>query len=148
MFLPLWLVGCGSKGAVSLTVDIPEAVLRVQESPLDGPVVTGSFALQLMLGPESSGSTTVTLGNFSLADESGAPIVELLSVDKDVSFPLVIDKGASKTVNFTLTGDSVARDRVCPGPVRLLGSVMDTLKGGTDPVSSRLIMPTCTPATT
>ena len=145
--LPVLLVSCGSKGAVSLTVDIPQAVLQVQESPLDGAVVSGSFDLLLTLGGESSGSTTVTPGNFSLQTESGAPLVPLLSVQKDTNFPLVIDKGASRTVTFTLTGDGVVRDQVCPGPVRIVGSVMDTLKNGTDPVTSRLITPTCVPTT-
>ena len=142
------LLGCGSKGAVSLTADIGQGSLVVKESPFGSASLTGSFELHLALGPEASGSTSVTLGNFSLQSASGAALVEILHPDVDADFPLVIEKGASKTVIFTLNkGDSVERDQACPGPVRIVGSVMDSLKGGTDPVSSPLITPDCRPAT-
>jgi hypothetical protein len=140
------LIDCGDKSAISLSVDIPQASLQVKDAPF-GAGVFGSFDLHLALGPEASGSTTVTAGSFSLQSASGAPLVGLLTVSPDTDSPWLVDKGASKTVHFKLTGDDVVRADTCPGPVRIVGSVMDTLKGGTDPVTSALLTPDCGPAT-
>ncbi len=58
-------------------------------------------------------------------------------------FPIEVAKGGSQSVSFSFDEDSVDRDAICAGQVRLVGSVMDTLKGATDPVSSVLITPDC-----
>lgn len=142
------LLGCGSKGAVSLVADIREPSIIVEDSPFGASSVSGSFDLHLALGPEASGPTTVTLGNFSLQNEAGESLVDVLHPELDTDFPLLIAKGASKTVHFTLRqGDSVERSKACAGRVRIVGSVMDTLQGGTDPVESLLLLPDCRPAT-
>ena len=54
-----------------------------------------------------------------------------------------MNKGESKQVVFTLDEIDVDRDAVCAGHVRIVGSVMDTLKGGTVPVRSASITPEC-----
>ena len=140
------LTGCGDKSAVSLSVDIPQASLQVVETPF-GSGLSGSFELQLALGPEASGGATVTPGSFSLQTASGAAIGDPLSADPDSPSPWVIGKGSSKTVHYTFESrGTVLRSDVCPGPVRIMGALMDSLKGGTNPVQSALLTPDC-PAT-
>jgi len=139
---PLLLAACGDKSAVSLSAFVSDAVVSVPDTAF-GSALAGSFRVQLSLGPEASGSTQVSLGNFSLQTESGAPIVDVLTLESDVAFPLQVDKGGSKDVNFTFKKDSIDRDAVCAGKVRIVGSVMDTLKGGTDQVGSTAITPDC-----
>jgi hypothetical protein len=146
LVLPAFLAACGDKSAVSLSVDIPEASIEVKDTPF-GAAVSGAFDLHFALGPESSGATTVTQGSFQLQSESGAPLVEVLNVVADSNPPWIIAKGTSKDVHFTFSADSVLRADACPGPLRIVGSVMDTLKGATDPVQSAPLTPNCGPAT-
>jgi hypothetical protein len=145
--LPLCLVSCGDKSAVSLTVDIEQAAVTAQ-SGLLGSTLGGGFQLEFALGPEASGPTTVTLGSFALQTASGSPLVDPVLVDSGAtSFPLVVSKGAEQTVTFTLSSTAqltqADHDALCAGQVVIVGSVMDSLKGGTDPVRSALITPTC-----
>jgi hypothetical protein len=145
--LPLYLVCCGDKGAVSLSVDIQQATVTVQSGAL-GATLGGGFELELALGPEASGPTTVTLGSFALQTASGSPLIDPVMVDAGATtFPLVVNKGGDQTVTFTLSSTkqltSADHDALCAGPVVIVGSVMDSLKGGTDPVRSAPITPTC-----
>ena len=140
--VPALLAACGDKSAVSLSAFVSDAVVSVSDTAF-GSGLAGSFRVQLSLGPEASGSTQVSLGNFSLQTESGAPLVDVLELESDTAFPLQIDKGGSKDVNFTFKQDSADRESVCAGKVRIVGSVMDSLKGGTDQVDSVAITPDC-----
>ncbi len=74
-----------------------------------GAALSGGFQLRLVLGSEASGSTRVSLGNFSLQTESGASLVDVLDVQPDTAFPLQLDKGSSKQVVFTFSEGSVDR---------------------------------------
>lgn len=143
--LSLCLLACGDKGAVSLLVSLEEPTVSVQSGPL-GATLGGGFQLQFALGPEASGSTTVTLGSFALQTASGASLVDPLEVDASgTSFPLVVGKGDTQTVTFTLSSKAALMNgaAICAGQVQIVGSVMDSLKGGTDPLQSAFITPTC-----
>jgi acyl CoA:acetate/3-ketoacid CoA transferase alpha subunit len=139
--LPLLLLGCSAKDAVSLSVQLSPATVAVKSAVFGG-AASGSFQLTLTLGPEASGPTTVTLENFSLETLKGEPLVPVLSLEPATA-PLVINKGDSKNLTFTFTDQQVDHDAACAGQVEIRGSLSDTLKGGTDPVVSAAITPDC-----
>lgn len=136
------LAGCGSKGGASLLVQVDQPTLSVVDGAA-GTSLSGSFHLSLQLGSEASGSAQVTLGNFSLQSEAGAPLIEVLNLTASPDFPVDVGKGQTQIVNLTFDEDSVDRATLCAGKVRIVGSVLDSLKGGTDPVSSALFTPDC-----
>ena len=136
------LAACGDKGAVSLSASIPEAEVSVKDNPF-GAGLEGSFRLELALGGEASGSTSVTPGNFQLQTEAGAALVDLPHAATTTVFPLQVGKGEVKSVSFTLKEDSVDRAALCAGKVRIVGSVLDSLKGATEPVQGQLFTPDC-----
>jgi len=142
LVLPVVLAACGSKGSVSLFVGIEQPTVSVVDGAA-GSSLSGSFELSLALGPEASGPTHVTLGNFSLQTEAGASLIDVLNLSSTPEFPIDVPKGSTQTANFTFDKDSVDRDALCAGKVRIVGTVMDSLKGGTDPVSSELLTPDC-----
>jgi hypothetical protein len=139
--LPLLLVSCSAKDAVSLSVRVSPATVTVTNGAFGG-AASGSFQLTLTLGSEASGPTTVTLENFSLETLKGAPLVPVLSLDPPTG-PLTVTKGSTETLTFTFTDQQVDHDAACAGQVQIRGSVSDTLKGGTDPVVSDAITPDC-----
>ena len=57
-------------------------------------------------------------------------------------FHISSDRGADQS-NVTLDGIGVDRTKACAGPVRIVGSVTDSAKGGSDPVQSGVITPDC-----
>jgi len=59
--LPLCLVSCGDKSAVSLTITLDQAMVTAMNGTFDGATLGGGFELKFELGPEASGPTTVTL---------------------------------------------------------------------------------------
>ncbi|HTA91216.1 MAG TPA: hypothetical protein VK745_16635 [Polyangiaceae bacterium] len=143
--LPLCLMACGDKGAVSLSVSVDQSTVSVQNGPL-GATLGGGFQLEFALGQLASGPTTVTLGSFALQTAAGASLVDPLQVNASgTSFPLVVGQGDTQTVTFTLSSQAVIMNSaaICAGQVRIIGSVTDSLKGGTDPLQSALITPTC-----
>jgi hypothetical protein len=147
--LPLSLssLACGDKSAVSLTVTIVQPTVTATMGAL-GTDLGGGFELDLDLGPEASGPTTVTLGNFTLQTAAGAALVDPVdAAPSGASFPLVVDKGSSQKVTFILSSKKqltpAEHDALCAGSVVIVGSVMDSLKGGTDPVKSDPVTPTC-----
>lgn len=103
----------------------------------------GGFQLDLSLGSYASGSTRVSLEKFELQTEAGAVLADLADATSDPLFPIDVNKGESKRVVFTFDGIGVDRDAACAGRVRIVGSLTDTLKGGSDPVRSGPITPDC-----
>ena len=141
---PFCLLSCGDKSAVSLTVILDQATVQTTQGALGNDLQVG-FELKFVLGPEASGPATVTLGNFALQAADGSALADPLTVKaSSQSFPLVVNKGGTQTVTFTLSSTKLLTGSVCPGPVQIVGSVMDSLKGGTDSLSSGPITPTCT----
>jgi len=153
--LPVFLVACGDsglgsivpsvpsdQGAVSLTASIPVAMFNVMNGAF-GARVEGGFRLDLALGAEASGPTSVTVGNFSLQTEAGEPIIEVLKVETPRAFPLQMNQGDEKTVNFNVAEDGVDQAKLCAGKLRVVGSVQDSLSATTKPVQSALVALAC-----
>jgi hypothetical protein len=145
--LPFCLLSCGDKSAVSLSVILDQATIMAQSGQL-GATLSGGFELKFELGPEASGPTTVTLGSFALQTATGSALFDPLTFDAgNTVFPLVVSQGGKRTVTFTLSSTKLLtpdeRDALCAGPVQIVGSVMDSLSGGTDAVTSGPITPTC-----
>ncbi|HEY4104436.1 MAG TPA: hypothetical protein VGM44_11115 [Polyangiaceae bacterium] len=149
LFAPL--TACGDKSAVSLTVTMQQASVTAQQSSLGasfGSTLGGGFELEFNLGPEASGSTTVTLGSFALQSASGASLIDHLNVDAGATaFPLTIDQGSIKDVSFTISMTALLtqsqHDAICAGEVVVVGSVMDSLSGQTDSTRSAALTPDC-----
>jgi hypothetical protein len=140
--LPACLVACSADASdVSLSVLISDESVTVTNGAFAG--LEGGFQLQLALGSYANGSTQVTLGKFELQAESGAALADLADATQEPMFPVDLNKGESKRVVFTFDGIGVDHDAACAGRVRIVGSVMDTLKAGTVPVQSGLITPDC-----
>ena len=139
--LPVLLVACGSASDLSLSVHISDESIQVTDGAFSG--LEGSFQLQLVLGSEANGSTQVSLGKFELQTEAGEFLADLGDATPEPMFPINLNKGESKRVVFTVDGIGVDRDLACAGRVRIVGSLMDTLKGGSDPVRSEPITPNC-----
>lgn len=142
--LPVWLVACSvdvSASDVSLSTRISDESIKVTNGAFSA--LEGSFQLELALGSHANGSTRVALGKFELQTEAGELLVDLGDAVPEPMFPIDLNQGESKQVRFDLDGIGVDRASVCAGRVRIVGSVTDTLKGGSDPVRSGAITPDC-----
>jgi hypothetical protein len=150
--MPLLLLACSAKDAVSLSVRISQSSLTVKNSVFTtggsaSGSLSGTFQVALTVGPEASGSSTVTEQSFTLQTQSGASLVDVLMVDSDTQFPLVVGKGETKTVTFTIAPSSIDHDAACAGQVKIIGSFGDSLNGATESAQSDPITPTCPAAT-
>lgn len=136
-------LGCGDKGAVTLTAQILNPTLSTQSVAL-GTSLNGSFELRLDLGPEASNSTSVTPGAFAVRNASGE--VTKVSVSFDSPPPYELSKGGSKSVTGTLDAtklvDAQLRDALCAGQVWYAATLTDTLSGNTT-AQSAAFSPTC-----
>lgn len=140
------LFGCGSKGAVSLSARVDNATLTVRPLAL-GTQLSGEFDLLLELGSAAPGSTTVSLGTFSLKGEQDA-VVDALTTSASETFPVVVGAGESKVVHFVLDDSELVEaavgDALCSGDVWYSGTVTDTLSDGRPTVaSSTKLTPSC-----
>ncbi len=138
--LPALLVACGSASDVSLSVQVTDESIKVQDTAF-GAALSGGFQLRFELGSYASGSTEVSPGNFELQTEAGQVLADLREATPDTDYPIKLSKGESKQVVYTFEEISVDRNELCAGTVRIVGSVMDSLKGGTLPVRSEAITP-------
>lgn len=136
--------GCGSKESVSLSARIGNVQLSVEQKTL-GTALSGSFDLQLELGPEASGDTSVSLESLALLREGQAVVSPLQATPQGTSFPVQVGKGQTKTVPFVVDDstllDAAVKDAICAGPLSVSGSVTDTLGGG----RTTLVSPAVTP---
>jgi hypothetical protein len=139
--LPLLAAGCSAKDAVSLSVRLSQAEVDVSMGTF-GSSVSGSVVVELTLGPEASGPTTVNVDNLSLETQSGEALVPVLSLS-GAGFPLVVGKGETKSVTLTIAAPMVDYAKACAGQVQVRGSFSDTLKGATDSAVSDPIVPGC-----
>jgi hypothetical protein len=144
MFALLCLVGCGSKGSVSLTASIQKPRVAVEQLTL-GTRLTGGFNLVLEVGEEASSGSTVSLERFELVRD-GASVAGLTVRSDSHTFPLRVEKGQLVSVPFVFDDSALlaatVRDAICAGPVQIAGAVTDTLSGGrTTPVTSAALTP-------
>jgi hypothetical protein len=140
-FLLALLVACGSASDLSLSARVTDESIQVTNGAFGG--LQGSFKLQLVLGSEANGSTQVSLGKIELQTEGGAVLANLSDALPEPMFPIALNKGESKQVLFTLKDISVEHDAACAGRVRIVASVMDTLKAGTVSVQGDPVTPDC-----
>jgi hypothetical protein len=140
--LPFLLAGCGDKSAISLSANITQGSVKVQNGAF-GASASGDFEMLLALGPEASGSRTVTPQNFQLVDEAKAVVADQLPVKTATPIPIAIGKGESTTVNFTFADSMVDHDMACAGPLFIVGSVDDASGTGSQRVSSAGLTPSC-----
>lgn len=130
--------GCGSKDSVALSAWITDAELGLEEGTL-GNRLTGSFVLNLELGPEASGSTTVSLEDFALAPAGGVgDLVPGFAPETTETFPLTLGAGDKRSITMTVPdGDTIADSQVsliCDGDVEIRASLRDSL--GNDAITS------------
>ncbi len=140
--LPLFLAGCGDKSAVSLSANITQGSVKV-ESGVFGASASGTFEMVLALGPEASGSQTVTPQGFQLLTQAKAVLVDQLPIETTTALPITLGKGESKTVDFTFTGAMVDHDAACAGSLNIVGSVDDKAGTSSQRVSSSGLTPSC-----
>ena len=140
--LPLLLAGCGDKSAVSLSANITQGSVKV-ESNAFGASASGSFEMLFALGPEASGSQTVTPQNFQLLAQDKAVLADQLPIKTTTPIPITIGKGESKTVDFSFTGSMVDHDAACAGLLSIVGSVNDATGSGSQRVASSGLTPSC-----
>ena len=137
--------GCGSKDAVTLGAKVRNVQISVEQKTL-GTQLGGGFELFLEVGAEASGGSTVTLETFGLVRGGDTLDSPLQATPQGVTFPLTVGKGQSKTVSFVIDSasllDPATKDAICAGPVRVSGSIKDTLSGGErTPLSSSDVTP-------
>ncbi|MEZ4219885.1 MAG: hypothetical protein R3B13_03080 [Polyangiaceae bacterium] len=137
--LAVFLVGCGSKESISLTANVQNVTLAVEQKTL-GTQLTGGFELFLELGSEASGSTEVSLEAFAVVRGTDTLVSPLQASPQGVTFPLSLGKGQKRVVPFTVDDstlvDAALKDSLCAGAVRMRGAVSDTLAGGRTPLQS------------
>jgi hypothetical protein len=140
--------GCfDTDAAVFVEPSIEEPSLAVQSSGLAGGV-DGSFRLRLHLGPRASAEGEVSLGQFSLSDESRATTLHSpLAVLANPTFPVVVPVDSDVVVALTFVADDnaltlQALDELCSaGAVVIGGALDDSLRGGGVTVASQAISP-------
>jgi hypothetical protein len=126
-------------------VEAPELVV---ESELLVTSLSGGFDLVMSLGDVAPRATRVDLGGGFALRRDGAVLVESLEVGSDEPFPVELEPGGEVTVRFTVeNGASVSAetsDTLCSGPVRIAGTLTDSLSGGKPtPVESASFQPMC-----
>src|ERR1700712_4164871 len=90
--LPLFLFGCGDKSAVSLSANVTNGAVSVEKGTF-GASASGSFKLQLALGPEASSSVKVTPQTFQLLTQAKAVLIDQLPITTSTPLPITIAKG-------------------------------------------------------
>ena len=138
------LTGCVSTDPsifVAPTISSPAAT--VSSSVLGTGITGGSFSLDLHLGPRADGSSTVTLGEFSILDATmTTSIVSPLDVTSTTTFPVTVAPGSDVHASFTFgTGNtrlpaSDAMELCASAGVVIGGAVDDSLAGKQTPVYS------------
>ena len=138
------LTGCVSTDtSIFVVPTISSPAAAVASSALGTGITSGSFGLNLHLGPRASGQSTVTLGEFSILDATmTTPIVTPLDVAGDMTFPVTVAPDSDVITHFTFgTGNttlkpSVAMALCASAGVVVSGAIDDSLAGKQDPVYS------------
>lgn len=124
---------------VLATVSDPS--VAVEQKAL-GTAVTGGFTMSLHLGARASDSSDVNLEGFQLKSEDENTIVvdALPLAAEGRKFPITVEPDTDEDVKIVidLGSDLLAKDigqKLCNfGKVRYLGSITDSLRGGSTPV--------------
>ncbi len=137
------LTGCVSTDpSIFVAPTISSPAVTVESSALGTGITSGGFSLDLHLGPRAAGSSTVTLGEFSILDATmTTPIVPTLDVTSTTTFPVTVAPGSDVTASFTFGGTATLMP---PAPMELCasagvvigGTVDDSLAGKQTPMYS------------
>jgi hypothetical protein len=127
------LGGCGGKERVSLSASVRDVDLQVQEGPF-GTFLSGTVELRLRLGPDAPGSTEAELESLKLLRASDdLELVPTLSLTSPFT-PLSLGPGDEQIRVLELDASdplaSATMDELCAEPVKVHGSVTDTLNDG------------------
>lgn len=138
--------GCSSGGintdpTIFVDAKVTNPTVAVEQKAL-GTAVTGGFTLSLHLGARAVGPSDVALQGFQLksTDENTVVVDALPLAAKGQTFPITVDPGTDEDVDVVidLGNDLLAKDigqKLCNfGEVRYIGSITDSLRGGTIPV--------------
>ena len=140
--LPLLLAGCGDKSAVSLSANVTNGTVTVENGAF-GASASGGFKLRLALGPEASAPVKVSPQTFQLLTQAKAVVIDQLPVTTSTPIPITIGKGENQDVEFAFTGATVDHDLACAGPLTIFGSLGDAMGSSSYPVTSSPITPSC-----
>jgi hypothetical protein len=123
-------------------VEAPELVV---ESELLVTSLSGGFDLVMSLGDVAPRATRVDLGGGVALRRDGVVLVESLEVGSDEPFTVAREPGgAGFTVENGASVSAETSDTLCSGPVRLAGTLTDSLSGGKPtPVESASFQPMC-----
>ena len=145
------LAGCDPDTAVFVDASIPTATLAVEQSSLST-AVSGSFIIQLHLGPRAAEAADVALGQFSITDASGGQtLVPVLGFTASPPFPVTVDVDSTLEVTATLAAEdnlveTGVLDALCaPTGIVVAGALDDELAGGTIDVASPAVNPSGCP---
>jgi len=147
----LALTGCSPDTAVFVDASISAVVLQVQQSSLNT-AVSGSFVIELHLGPRAAEASDVGLGQFSITDASGSQtLVPVIGFSADPPFPVTVDVDSTVDVTASLAAednlvDMGTLDALCASDgIVVTGALDDELSGGTIDVTSDPVPPSGCP---
>jgi len=144
------LAGCVGENEevvfVEPSITAPEATI---EGGVLGATVSGSYKLELVLGPRASGPSTVKIGAAAITDalnqQSVVPSISLIS---DTELPVTVQLDSKVTVGFLFdledqTIPQETANALClPGGVRIAMTLQDSLQDGATTVASNVFKPT------
>jgi len=148
------LLGCiNTDAAVFVDPTLSAPAATVTSAALGGGI-SGSFHLDLHLGPRASGPSTVTLGEFALEDAAQtAPIVASLLVASTTTFPVTVQLDSDVNADFTFgtgtDGPQSVKSTMVPqlcaaAGVVITATLSDSLQEGKSTVAvSPVFHPTC-----
>jgi hypothetical protein len=144
-------LGCiDTDAAVFVEASIRNASATVVPSSAGGSFASGlggSFELVLHLGPRASEAAEVRLGAVGVLAAGGAEIVPALAVASSPAFPVAVevDSDVLTTVTFASEDNLLppGADACAAGSIVFSATLDDSLRGGTLPVRSDAIQPTC-----
>ena len=149
------LLGCiNTDPAVFVDPTLSAPTATVTSAPL-GTTLSGSFDLDLHLGPRASGPSTVTLGEFSIEDAAQtAPIGSSLTVASSTTFPVTVQLDSDVDADFTFgigadgagTVTSTVATQLCAAAgVVISGTIHDSLMDTSTPTVSPVFHPSGCP---
>lgn len=143
------LLGCiNTDTAVFVDPTIEDPGFTVMSSVLGTGITNGAFDLSLHLGARASGTSMVSLGQFSILDATmKTTIVGALDLASSTHFPVTVEQNSTVVADFTFdTGTSLLNmsmgTELCASEgVVIGGSIQDSLMDTQTPVYSDVFHP-------
>ncbi|HRI63639.1 MAG TPA: hypothetical protein PK156_05360 [Polyangium sp.] len=141
------MIGCGNEAIIFVDPTVSSPQVNVISGIL-GSTVTGSFQLQLVLGPRASGPSTVNFGAVNITDAGGkTALVSSLSMMPSEPFPINVAPDSEIMVNvpFDLGNKTIpmaTMQALCSaGQVTISGTITDSLVDTATPFVSEAVKP-------